>query len=531
MPRSLATRILLLALGVGAAADVMLPGNAPGIDAFLLVAGVLGAALASAGRAGLRRMDPADAWLAPAALLFAGLVAVRADPWLVQADVMCALALGAGSVASLGGQRVTRGLVPDLLALAIGILVAATIGAVEVLAAIRRRPEGGDVEARRRRPHLPGGLVPVLRGLAIASPVLLLFGLLFASADAVFASTARSLLDWHLDLGGALDRSAVIAVIAWFVAGLLLLATGGAADTLAGLRGPGDGTAPTRPGWRTPEPRSLGAASAAAMRDAAPLGTVEATTVLAALDLLFGIFVALQVAYLFGGRDTLAAAGMTYAEYARRGFFELVAVAALAGGLVVAIDLVVGRRSRAQLVAALVLLGLTAVILASALLRLRLYQDAYGWTELRFVVLSSIGWLAIALAGAGVLLATRRTRWTLHMLGILTLVTVLAMNVVGPGATVASENLRRAVDASLVPAGGRTGLDAAYLAALGDEAVPATVAAWDHLPAASRVPVEAFLADRARALERDPSLSGWPSWNLAREHARDALTGWQPAAP
>ena len=38
----------------------------------------------------------------------------------------------------------------------------------------------------------------------------------------------------------------------------------------------------------------------------------------------------LQVAYLFGGLDTLDAAGITYAQYARRGFFELVAAACLA---------------------------------------------------------------------------------------------------------------------------------------------------------------------------------------------------------
>ena len=57
-------------------------------------------------------------------------------------------------------------------------------------------------------------------------------------------------------------------------------------------------------------------------------------------------------------------------------------------------------------------------MLVSAFARLRLYQSMYGWTELRFVVLVAIGWLAVALAVAAGLLLARRTRWTLHVLGI-----------------------------------------------------------------------------------------------------------------
>jgi FlaA1/EpsC-like NDP-sugar epimerase len=203
-----------------------------------------------------------------------------------------------------------------------------------------------------------------------------------------------------------------------------------------------------------------------------------------------------------------------------------VAVAALAGTIAVALDLVVARRSRAQLAAAIGLLALTSVVLASALLRLRLYQDAYGWTELRFVVLVAIGWLAGAVVVTVVLLATRRTRWTLHVLGILALAVIAGMNVVGPQAYVTDRNLERALDPSLVPAGGRTGLDTPYLASLGDEAVPAVAAAVDRLPdTADRAALERFLDGRAAELRENPSLLGWPAWNLARERARAALAG------
>src|SRR4029079_2357550 len=194
-----------------------------------------------------------------------------------------------------------------------------------------------------------------------------------------------------------------------------------------------------------------------------------------------------------------------------------VAFSVLAGTLVVCLELAVRARSRAQLAAGVALLALTGVVLASALVRLRLYQDAYGWTELRFVVLVAIGWLAVALGLTAWLVATRRARWTLHVLGILVLATVAGMSLVGPQSFVADRNLERALDPSLVPPGGRSGLDRAYLASLGDEAIPAVVAAYDRLQAADRLGLDGFLRRRAAALGADPSLQGWPSFNVTRE--------------
>ena len=256
---------------------------------------------------------------------------------------------------------------------------------------------------------------------------------------------------------------------------------------------------------------------------------MEAATILLVVDALFAIFVTLQLAWLFGGRDTLAMTGLTYAEYARRGFFDLVIVALLAGLLVVTLDLAAARRTRLQLTGSIVLLGLTAVILVSAFLRLRLYQDAYGWTELRFVVLVAILWLGAALALAAGLLVARRTRWVLHGLGIGVLVAVTGMNVVGPQAFVAERNLERAISPSLVPSGGRSGLDAAYLDELGDEAVVPIVDAWTRLGDADRAALEPVLEGRGRQLAHETAYQGWPAWNLTRARARGALQAWEAA--
>src|SRR6185369_12642068 len=117
-----------------------------------------------------------------------------------------------------------------------------------------------------------------------------------------------------------------------------------------------------------PRPQSLGAAAlglpdpdgSVAFGPPVRLGAIESATILVAVDVLFAIFVLLQIAYLFGGQDTLAATGLPYAQYARRGFFELVWVAVLAGGLLATVHAVAARRSRVLVGAGLALAVLTA---------------------------------------------------------------------------------------------------------------------------------------------------------------------------
>ena len=77
-----------------------------------------------------------------------------------------------------------------------------------------------------------------------------------------------------------------------------------------------------------------------------------------------------------------------------------------------------------------------------------------------------------------------------------------------------------------MPPGGRTGLDTGYLWELGDEAVAPIVDAWPLLPPADRLALAPALQQRRDELRTDPSLQGWPAWNLTRERARDALDRW-----
>ena len=234
----------------------------------------------------------------------------------------------------------------------------------------------------------------------LAIPLVMIFAVLFASADPIF----RRGMDDLLGLPHRPRRPAGSRPVR-------------RRHRLAGRRAAGGRG--SRASRRSRSPRSAPPRRRPPIGVARSLGTTEALVVLVAVDLIVGLFVGLQVAYLFGGLDTLAAAGMTYSAYARRGYFELVAAAALAGGLLVFLEYQVIARTRPYVVLAIGLVALTLVVLASAVLRLQLYQDAYGWTELRLYVAVSIVAMAATLVTMALFLATDRTRWLGHAMAVI----------------------------------------------------------------------------------------------------------------
>lgn len=521
MTRHVALRILALAAVIGLVAQALLLDNLFGVNAPILAASLLGAGFVLRPRD--RRMDPLDRWLPPAALAVSIAIAVRADPTLLLLDLGASCVLLGASIAAVAGEAVTRRSALRVAELALLVLGWAGIGILCVTASARRPdPTGGAASVFGR---LPAWVGPVARGLVIAIPALFVFGSLFSAADVAFDRLMGRLLSWNVDLGEVPIRLSVAFLIAWAVAGLLGVASGS-------LRTRIDAAGPTP---AEPSPQSLGAAALGLPeRDGTyqptpiiRLGTIEAATILIAVDVLFAVFVVLQVAYLFGGLDTLAATGLPYAQYARSGFFELVWVALLAGGLLATVHAIAARRTMALVAAGLALAGLTAVVLASALLRLRIYQDAYGWTELRFYVLATIVWLGIGIGITIALLARDRMRWLLHGLAIAAVVVLVGINVVGPSRLIAEQNVARVLDPSLVPPGGKSGLDVGYALRLGDDAIPALVTALPALDPSDRAALLRRLLLRRDALTAEGT-TAWPSWNLGRELARRALASLPP---
>jgi Domain of unknown function (DUF4173) len=489
-----ARRILAAGLSLGLLTEVLWFGAAYGINVPIVVIAVL--AIGWLVRRPRRALDPLDAWLPVAAIVLAGLVALRGDPFLAVLDTLGAFACCAASLAAMSGLAVTRRSASVIAMIGAWVVEGALGGAPR---AIRdSEPTRGD--ALR---GAPAWALPVGRGLFIGIPLAMIFAVLFASADPIFARTAADILGARIDLGDLPGRVIFAFAAAWLGAGLVSVAAVGIPAVERASLG---AAASVRPVVR---PRSV--------------GLPEALAILLTVDLVVGLFVGLQVAYLFGGLDTLAAVGMTYADYARRGFFELVAAACLAAAVVVILEAMVERRSRAYLAALLALVALTAVVLVSAALRLRLYQEAYGWTELRLYVMAAIVTMGVGLVAMAGLVTVDRSRWLGHALVAIGLVSLVGLNVLAPAAIVAERNVARVVDPTLVPFDGHTGLDHEYLAVLPDDAVPVLVSALPSLPPLERAELLHILQGRRIELAMDTGSKGWASWNLGRERARAAL--------
>lgn len=494
-----AGRLLLLALAIGLLGQLLLYNVSLGINVPVLTGALLGAGwLSRSGHTAPPR--PLDLWIPFAALGLSVFVAIRGDSSLVALDVLGAIGLTGGAVASFGGLSVVRRPFGRILQLG-GLVVGWTlVGASTTLGAgARSLPRGNARTALGRG-------APIIRGLAVAVPLLILFGVLFMAADAVFAQMVSDLFDWQLDLSEPVQRLLVAGLVAWFAAGLL-------------------GFVALRDHARDPGVTPI-------LSDRRRVGATEFVVVLVVLDLLFAAFVIIQAAYLFGGADTLAASGLTYADYARRGFFELLTVAFLVAGLIVSMEFLIGSRTRVYLAAAIGLVALTLAVLGSSFLRLRLYQEAYGWTELRFYVLAAIIWLAIGAVGTVVALATDRTRWLPHAMVILSVLFGVAFNLIGPVRFIAEQNVARVVHPELVAPGGFSGLDVDYLSSLGTDADIVLAEAMPTLPEPERSEAQAALVIAADDLAADTAGQAWQAWNLSRERARELLVEYdRPPQP
>ena len=470
-PRPRAPRAFAIAALLAAAfAASFLPGERPGL-------GVLVVGLVVAGIAAVLAWPPTP-WglvLGALGLGLAAMVVLRGAPWLVAIDL--AAALGLGVLAIMRSTRWGEMAEAGFLAVA-----RAPRAPAFLLRGIATGPDSG---SRR-------SWSPALRGAVIAAALLLLFGSLFAAADRAFAQLAEDYLlpSWSLEL--------LPARLFAFVAVAVLAGTLGLLAPRYADAGPGGAGLLKALRLGTSEPRRL--------------GRVEWIVPLILLDLLFALFVTVQATVLFGGDEhVLTTAGLTYADHARQGFFQLLTVGALTLGVVAAAARWADRRGARdeRLLKALlgVLCGLTLVVLASALRRLALYEDAFGLTLARFVAHEAVLWIGGLLVLVSVAGATLRTDWLPRVAVVFSAAVLLVGSISDPEARIAGVNVDHWQETGRI--------DIEYLGALGPDAIPALVA----LPRALRSCVLPAIVGEIR-----PPDGLW-GWNLARDRARESIRG------
>jgi hypothetical protein len=457
------------ALVLGVLGDLLFQGQSLGLNVGLWTL-AFAVALTGLLRVARAPLHQGRRFMVAPLLVFAALFAWHSSPLLVTTNL---LALAA--VVTVGSLRTTRTRLRNttLSDYGAGFVGAATSTAFGALPLLMSDIRWKEVVGRTRSERVTA----VARGVALGLPLLLIFGALFVAADAMFKHVVSSAVP-SLD-AAVIERLLIVGIWAWLAGGLLR-------DLLASREeGEAVPLARVRQGF----------------------GALEIGVALAFLDLLFLAFVVVQFRYLFGGGAVVQSeAHLTYAEYARHGFFELVVVTGLTLPVLLLADwALAGRSSRVFRWLAGALLVLLGVVIASALQRMRLYVQHFGLTELRLYATGVILWLAVVSAWFAVtVLRGRRHAFAVGAL-VAGFAATLALNVLSPDAFIARTNVTR-------PA-----VDVTYLAGLSDDAVPTLVSHISRLPKAQQSKLAAAL------LARGPADDDWRSWNRSRGRAAHAL--------
>jgi hypothetical protein len=428
---ALARTLLTHAILLGIAGDALLRGR-PGVGAFMWIVNVALAMVSLVWTTGRLVPPQARAWLM-AAITFAAFVAWRDAEELRALNVIAvaaSLGLAAMSVRSPRGAALShrvREVVWPAASAARHIL----LGLIPSAAAVARAP----------RTHSPGlTLSAIARAVAIAGAMLVVFGSLLQNADPVFASLIALL---GFDLDTAVSHVVVIAALTWIVAG-----------------------------WSS---SALTREKPATAPDELPftLGLADMSAALGSLIVLFTAFVAAQVGLLFGGEEFLRErTGLTAAEYARGGFFQLVFVVFLVVPVLMATRAALKpgpELARRHTTLALPVIALLGAIACSAVLRLRLYVSLYGLTTDRLYALAFVAWLSVLLLWFAATVLRDQGRAFVAGAALSAAGALCAMNVLSPDAFVARYNVVRAPGPAQV---GPAMLDVTYLARLSGDAAP-----------------------------------------------------------
>ncbi len=464
-PSAGASRATIAAITVtailGAVALVL---DRPGFG-FLLTGAALTAAVATTARTvrgdrrwSWRRNGERTFWtLASLALLSVG--TFRDSGWLF---FLCFVVAGAAGAIALSGGRSVRGLVLSMMTWTASALVAPAW----IVRGIR--------SARRQR-----GGPRVFMAIVVSVGLLLLFGGLFAGADAQFAHVLGSITpEW--------TAPAVFRAGFCFVA-VLALAAG--ATHLAASRPTYSEIPSVR--WRS-------------------VRRIEWLLPLALLNVLFAGFVYIQLTVLFRAGEPAVRSHAYMKGYAHRGFWQLVVVSVLTLTVIGVTSRVAERATRSDRVLVRALLGglsvFSIVIVFAALKRLAAYEHAYGFTRVRVVVGGFELWLGLLFALILVAGIRLRGGWLPQVIAGSFAVALLAGAIANPDYYVASHNVTRYQQT------GRLSVE--YMQLLSADAVPAIERLPTRLRACSLRPIAVRLAANP---------DDWRSWNFSRVDARDQI--------
>ncbi len=334
-------------------------------------------------------------------------------------------------------------------------------------------------------------LLQVIKGIIMAIPVLFIFLLLFSSADLVFRKYLSDLIS--IDIEPETVFRSILVLIA------TLVYMGAYSYTFR---------------------KTENQIAVQQNTKSHSVGHIESSILLGSVNVLFFIFILVQLTYLFGGESNISGQGFTYAEYARRGFFELIAVAIISLLLLLTTEKYVAKKETDHALGFKILSTALVVqvilIMASAFTRLSLYEEAYGFTTLRLYSHAFIVLLAVVFCLSLYKINKDKRENIFAFRVFLSIALFLAvMNFLNPDAFIARRNIERFVTTGK--------LDTNYLNSLSDDAISDTIKVLNIANEDLRKSFAHDLYWRAQNKIDSPYFSKWQSLNISRMRAEKIL--------
>lgn len=428
---------IIFAVILGISSDLLFYRSAPGISFFIFIA--LGAAFSAflAKRSG-RDVSKEQILILSAAVLLSADVFLRASFFLLFFNI-----IGSVYLAALFFTLFTNKNLVDfgLLNYVFSPLIYAVRSLFSASGFIEKHREPQEKAGITVSPKFLG----VLKGVIIAVPFLIIFSSLLSSADTVFKAYLDNLVNIRIDVDLAVltVRIFKIFILSFFFVGVFALALKGRkSETIA---------------------RAGGSQKV--------IGFTETATILGLVELLFLSFIAIQFYYLFGGRDYVWGIDkyITYSEYARSGFYELIMTALISFLLIFCLDEFGKKEGARENKIFKILSGVLAseiiIILLSSFSRLSLYIDGYGYTFQRFLAFALLFWIGtIFILFLYKIIAAKKEGFFLAGAFSFSVVFWILMNILDPDAFIAQKNIER-IKAGKEP-------DLSYLSSLSEDAVP-----------------------------------------------------------
>lgn len=546
--------ILQAAVLLGVLGDVLLRQTPWGLNAFLFVAALSAAMIMLWRRRKTEFMTKSNIALHGALVFFGAMFLWRDSEELKVFDTLAILAILA--VLSLPALKITPA-ISGFFHYGLGFVWSGINAALSLLFLVFGDISWKTIPQNGWTKHL----VSVLRGLAIAAPIVLIFGALFVAADAVFQGIVENTLNIQPD--EIVSHVFLFGFFAWITAGYLRGSTTNnfvgenlskvmplplekaSASSIGVTRIKEESEKNSQIEESNKEGRWKESADLDISDDTKKieeikeekksrtwqnfdnsilprfftLGAIEVSIVLGLINLLFLSFVVVQIPYLFGGFELVQnTPDFKLADYARRGFGELVTVAALVLPILLVSHWLLRKdkpiNGKIYKVLAGVQIALLFVIMASAAQRLLILTGnlGYGLTTIRFYPMVVMIWLAIVFGWFAMTVlrgARQNFAWgalwsALMILGVL--------HFVNPDDYIARTNI------NLMKQG--RDFDGEYNSNLSDDAVPVLLENIGSMSFENQCFVISNLKRRKQAADKE---TDFRSWNLSRRNAKNLL--------